>query len=122
MMPRANLTQWLLLCCAAVLLLVGQHAVHSQSDPCTSSNTPGILDQTRAWPQNVPVQVNFSTAFTADQFNCMKQVFDNINMQNALAQGNASGVYFEVAHSSTPVASVGSQGAENAPGSATGFK
>ncbi|MGH9815221.1 MAG: hypothetical protein ACRD6I_03995 [Candidatus Acidiferrales bacterium] len=98
-----------------------------QTSPCTSTNTPGVTDPKKAWPQNAPVTVNISSGFSAAEFNCLKQVFDNINVQNTAA-GNSSGVFFSVTQGGSPAAQVtvdpqtNSATAENAPGVSFGLQ
>ncbi|MBC7929365.1 MAG: hypothetical protein H7Z38_02260 [Rubrivivax sp.] len=83
----------------------------SAQGSCTPGNTPSISSQgaRRAWAQNALVSVNVNaSSFTQEQFNCIKAVFDNFNLQNAATQGNSSGVFFSVTYSTSTVAHVDS--------------
>lgn len=90
---------------------------------CDPNNTPGTLPGTFAWPQNALVTVNISGQFTQAEFNCIRQVFETYNLQNAATQGNASGVFFSVSYSGSTVASLNPNGrAVNAPGVTYGLQ
>src|SRR5205807_7956421 len=82
----------LLTCCLLALSFKYLTVVSAQSS-CTTSNTPGTLPQTFAWPQNALVSVNIS-GFTQAEFDCLKLELDSYNLINGATQGNGSGVRF----------------------------
>lgn len=108
-----------LLVLSSIYLTAGTRAQTS----CDSTNTPGILPRIFAWPQNALVTVNISGQFTQGEFNCIRQVFETYNLQNAATQGNASGVFFSVTYNGSTVANLEPNGqATNTPGVTYGFQ
>ncbi|MET0648181.1 MAG: hypothetical protein ABW208_16315 [Pyrinomonadaceae bacterium] len=81
------------------------------------------------WRQNTSVSVVINAnQFTQDEFNCLNAVFENYNI-SAGANGNSSGVRFNVTYSSTPAATLrnpytsgGANLAFNAPGVTNGLQ
>lgn len=96
-----------LICCLLILSAIFFTVQTGAQTSCDPANTPGTLPTTFAWPQNALVSVNVSGQFTQEEFNCISQVFDAFNLQNAATQGNSSGVYFSVTYGGSTVASVG---------------
>src|SRR5437588_1830860 len=103
----------LLTCCLLALSFKYLTVVSAQSS-CTTSNTPGTLPQTFAWPQNALVSVNIS-GFTQAEFDCLKLELDSYNLINGATQGNGSGVRFSVTNNGPSVASVNANGKESTP-------
>ncbi|HEX8138633.1 MAG TPA: hypothetical protein VF544_13785 [Pyrinomonadaceae bacterium] len=95
----------------------------AQTSSCTATNTPGTLPTTSAWPQNALVSVNLS-GFTQAEYDCLRSVFDNFNLDNSSSAGNSSGVRFSVTNNAPVVATVdpASNVAANAPGITYGLQ
>lgn len=78
-------------CCLLLTLYLDPAARVTAQSGCTAGNTPSTSSRGRlnAWAQNSLVSVNIdANSFTQEQFNCIKVVFDNFNLQNAATQGN----------------------------------
>jgi hypothetical protein len=117
----SNLTV-LITCCSLLLFSIYIIRTNAQST-CTASNTPGSLGPTRAWEQNALVSVNInSNDFTPEEYDCMRQVFDDFNLVDGAAQGNSSGVRFSVTYGTNAVASVSGGTAVNASGINNGLQ
>jgi hypothetical protein len=75
------------------------------------------------WRQNSIVSVNINSGdFTPDEFECMKQVFENYNLANGATQGNGSGVRFSITYGPNAVATTSGNTASPAPGIDNGFQ
>ncbi len=97
-----------------------------ESPECTS---PSSMTPVNTWRQNTAVTVVINAGqFNPDEFTCLKAVFESYNAV-AGADGNSSGVRFNVTYSSTAVATLsssytpgGSNLAVNLPGVTNGLQ
>src|SRR5262245_24799478 len=89
------------ICLSVIASKVFIPAVRAQSCPPT-------FPRTRTWAQNTLVSVNVdSGTFTQTEFdNCVKPLFDTVNLQNGGTQGNWSGVRFSVTYGTNTVADI----------------
>lgn len=89
------------ICLSVIVFKVFIPAARAQSCPPT-------LSSRETWAQNSLVSVNVdSGTFTQAEFdNCIKPLFDTINVQNGSASGNWSGARFLVTYSSNTVANI----------------
>lgn len=117
--PLSIATVFAVICLSVIIFKVFIPAARAQSCPPT-------FPSTQTWAQNALVSVNVdSGTFTQAEFdNCIKPLFDTVNLQNGGTQGNWSGVLFSVTYGPNKVASIvaGTINARNEPGITNGLQ
>jgi uncharacterized membrane protein YgcG len=121
LLKKPSLKHAVVLCCViSVTVWSARVTTWAQTNPCANTTPPAFLGAHLAWPQNARVTVNINRdQFSQADFDCMQSVFANYNLANSSgSSGNASGVWFTLTFTSTPIATTVGGTAETAPTSA----
>ncbi len=112
----------LLICC--LVIDAASPSIRVSAQGSCPGGTPASNGPLTAWRQNSIVSVNVnSNHFMQEQFdNCIKPAFDNFNLMNGATQGNWSGVRFSVTYSTSTVAMVNNDQADNVSTVTFGFQ